>query len=196
MLSLNDASKYISFNDAKNYLSEETRVRMSCFSNLEIKVERKSLLSKNRSIVCKTSLDNIKKIAHHLNKTVTMIDKSHEGFFYKDKDKKIKFLKTGSMSLSKESNKIELQEIAVLLYLDNDLKPLNDYSPSPFLKIKSNTKINDTINFLKNNHDWQESTLASAKLIAHQFPKFKDFELHRDSKLFNFIKKKVQNWPI
>lgn len=192
---------YIKLDDAIGVAPDVVKSTLSklqsfIVDNAVVKVDNKVLFKpyngrKNSATVFKTSLDNIKSFAKFFNEDVIMVDKNHEGFYHLLNGYMLKFVKTGLLSLKTSgSNKTELQEVAVLLYLDNDLKRLDNYVPSKNLNVKNPRVVEDTLTFLRNNKDWDESTSSCAFLIAKQFPKYKQYELHRGSDLFNEIKRK------
>nr|DAU07896.1 MAG TPA: hypothetical protein [Caudoviricetes sp.] len=158
---------------------------------------------KKSATILKMSMENVERLAKLFDTKVINVDKDHPGFYHlvgrteNHPGYLIKVVKTGSTDLEATgSTQTAWQESGVLLYLDNDLKPLENYKPTARLHVgkderESNTIVEETLAFLERNvNNWNDICLNTARQIAKKVPNYQQYEFHRGSVLFNTIKNK------
>lgn len=205
--------KYTSLKDAvnkapKNLQSTLEKILDAVEPGSEVKLENKSVFMhyngyKKSATILKMSMENVERLAKLFDTKVINVDKDHPGFYHlvgrteNHPGYLIKVVKTGSTDLEATgSTQTAWQESGVLLYLDNDLKPLENYKPTARLHVgkderESNTIVEETLAFLERNvNNWNDICLNTARQIAKKVPNYQQYEFHRGSVLFNTIKNK------
>lgn len=205
--------KYTSLKDAVNKAPKDLQPTLEKIlgaveSGSEVKLENKNAFMhytgyKKSATILKMSMDNVERLAKLFDAEVINVDKDHPGFYHlvghteNHPGYLIKVVKTGSTSMEATgSTQTTWQESGVLLYLDNDLKPLENYKPTSRLHIgkddqESNNNVEATLAFLERNvNNWNEICLNTARQIAKKVPNYQHYEFHRGSVLFNTIKNK------